>query len=197
MFCGFRVGDSVVHMLGGIAGGIGAWVVGPRYGRYDKKYAGMFEPHNLTFMTLGTMILWTGWYGFNAGSTQALTGSQALVSARVAINTTIAGSVGSIVGMVIGKIFLKQYHLPSALNGCLAGLVAITGPCAVVEPWTAVIAGATAPFIYYFSARLMEKLKIDDPIEATCVHFFCGFWGLIRTFSHYCCCISALFEADF
>jgi Amt family ammonium transporter len=168
-------------MLGGLAGCIGAWVVGPRYGRYDKKYSKLFEPHNLTFMTLGTMILWTGWYGFNAGSTQALAGLQATVAARVTINTTISATFGALTGMVIGKIFLKEYNLPCSLNGCLAGLVAITGPCSVVEPWAAAIAGITAPFIYYGSARLLEKLKIDDPIEATCVHYFCGVWGLVRT----------------
>lgn len=173
-------GDSVVHMIGGASSFIGAWIVGPRLGRFDPELKGHFDPHNQSFMMLGTMILWFGWYGFNPGSTQALANGQGLVAARIAINTTLAASTGTIGGLLCAKLFLKQWHLPTALNGCLVGLVAITGPCAFVQPWAAVIIGFTAAFVYYWSSWLMvNKLKIDDPLEATNVHFFGGIWGLL------------------
>eukprot|EP01122_Echinamoeba_exundans_P010862 TRINITY_DN4154_c0_g1_i1.p1 TRINITY_DN4154_c0_g1~~TRINITY_DN4154_c0_g1_i1.p1 ORF type:complete len:587 (-),score=143.59 TRINITY_DN4154_c0_g1_i1:13-1773(-) len=173
-------GDSVVHMIGGISGFVGAWIVGPRLGRFDPELKGHFDPHNQSFMMLGTMILWFGWYGFNPGSTQALANGQGLVAARISINTTLAASCGTIAGLFCAQMFLKQWHLPTALNGTLAGLVAITGGCAVLQPWAACIAGLTAAFVYFGSSWLMvNKMKVDDPLEATNVHFFCGAWGLI------------------
>lgn len=153
---------------------------GARIGRFDPELKGHFDPHNQSFMMLGTMILWFGWYGFNPGSTQALANGQGLVAARIAINTTMSAACGTIAGLFCAKIFMKQWHLPTALNGCLAGLVAITGGCSVLQPWAACIAGITAALIYYWSSWwLVNKLKIDDPLEATNVHFFCGAWGLI------------------
>lgn len=121
-------GDSVVHMIGGVSAFVGAAIVGPRIGRFDPQLKEHFEPHNQSFMMLGTMILWFGWYGFNPGSTQALANGQALVAARISINTTLAAACGTIVGLFCAKMFMKKWHLPTALNGCLAGLGTLKAP---------------------------------------------------------------------
>jgi Amt family ammonium transporter len=122
-------------------------------------------------------ILWFGWFGFNAGSTLSV--GNGLLIGRVAINTNLAAALGGIIAIVtVWKRFGKP-DLSMAMNGALAGLVAITAPCAYVEPWAAIVIGATAGFIVVRAVELLDKLQIDDPVGAVPVHGMCGIWGTL------------------
>lgn len=173
-------GCSVVHMVGGIAGLAGAAIVGPRMGRFgaDGKPNPM-PGHSATLCTLGTFLLWFGWYGFNPGSALGITGGAFNQVQRCAVTTTIAGAVGGITTLVVKKVLEHTFDLLAVLNGVLAGLVAITASCAFVDPWAAVIIGFIGAFVYIAAAMLLLKLKIDDPLEAFPIHGATGFWGCI------------------
>lgn len=173
-------GCSVVHMVGGFAGLVGAIIVGPRYGRFNSEGKPVPIPgHSATLATLGTFLLWFGWYGFNPGSALAISGSAAEVVERAAVTTTIAAASGGLTTLVIKKVFDHIFDLISVLNGILAGLVSITACCAFVDPWAAVICGAVGAVIYVGAASLLLKLKIDDPLEAFPIHGAAGFWGCL------------------
>ncbi|EKX32727.1 ammonium transporter [Guillardia theta CCMP2712] len=172
-------GSGVVHMVGGFSGLMGAIVVGPRIGRFNadgtvnELYAG-----NKTLQSLGAFILWFGWYGFNCGSTLAISGGLGQVAGKVAVNTTIAAAAGAIGATFITFIFEGHYDISMGLNGLLAGLVGVTANCSVVNPWAALIIGLVASLILYLGHYLLLKLKIDDPCDACIVHGFCGMWGV-------------------
>ncbi len=173
-------GCSVVHMVGGVAGIIGAIIVGPRMGRFDEN--GKVQPlagHSATLCTLGTFLLWFGWYGFNPGSTLGVTGGAYATVERCAVTTTLAAAAGGVTTLIVRKATDHIFDLISVLNGVLAGLVAITASCAFVEPWAAVVIGAIGAAVYIGSAELLLKLKIDDPLEAFPIHGATGFWGVI------------------
>ncbi|KAL6047355.1 ammonium transmembrane transporter [Balamuthia mandrillaris] len=173
-------------MVGGACGLMGALIIGPRLGRFQKGklFSGKIHGHNIAYSALGTFILWTGWYGFNPGSTLLATGVSH-IAARCAVTTTISAGTASMCTLVIGvcwslwveKEFVIDISL--SLNGILAGLVGITSSCAVVQPWAALIIGVVSAFVYFFSAKLLELLKIDDPVDAAPIHFFCGMWGVL------------------
>lgn len=169
-------GSTVVHSVGGWAALAGAIVVGPRIGKFGKE--GKVRPipgHNLPLAALGVMILWFGWYGFNAGSTTAGTSAIAII----AVNTTLSAAAGALFSMVTAWV---RYGVPDvgvSLNGALAGLVGITAGVANLDPAMAVIAGAIAGVIVVFSVELFDKLKIDDPVGAISVHGVCGAWGTL------------------
>jgi len=188
-------GDSVVHIVGGFSGLAGAIIVGYRGQfvkdkerfppRFEKDKDGNwhtndFPPNNEALATLGVLCLWFGWYGFNCGSTGALVGKND-ISARVAVTTTLAASAGAISTFIFGKYFDRapSFSLSDTLNGILAGLVAITGPCPVVTAYGAIIIGATGGIIFKLFSRLMLKLRIDDPLDAFAVHGGVGMWGLL------------------
>lgn len=170
-------GSGIVHMVGGVAGLMGAIVIGPRKGRFTEG----IPPSSPQMMALGTLILWFGWYGFNCGSTLMLTAGASNVAAKVAFTTTLAASMGCITMTVIARLVEKNFDIGLALNGILGGLVSITANCSVVNHWHAVFIGMIGAFVCYGASRLLIKLKIDDPLDAFAVHGACGFWGLLAT----------------
>ena len=173
-------GCSVVHMVGGFAGLSGAIIVGPRFGRFDSEGKPVAMPgHSATLATLGTFLLWFGWYGFNPGSALGITGGAYAVVERCAATTTLAAAAGGLTTLLLKKIIEHYFDLISVLNGILAGLVAITASCAFVDPWAAIVIGAFGAIVYIGAGMLLLKLKIDDPLEAFPIHGACGLWGAL------------------
>lgn len=173
-------GCTVVHMVGGFAGLAGAIVVGPRHGRFDSEGKVLPIPgHSATLATLGTFLLWFGWYGFNPGSALAIVDKHWSVANRCAVNTTLAGASGGVVTLIVLKFRDHFFDLLGCLNGILAGLVGITASCAFVDPWAAVLIGAIGACVYIATATLLLKFKIDDPLEAFPIHGGAGAWGAI------------------
>ncbi len=173
-------GSSVVHMVGGFAGLMGAIILGPRIGKFGKD--GSINPipgHSISLAALGVFILWFGWYGFNPGSTLGLTGGFAALAAKVAVNTTLAAAAGAVGCAFISKLRTRNYDMGLTLNGALGGLVAITAPCAVVDPWAAVVIGLIAAPIVIFGIEALDRARVDDPIGAVAVHGFAGVWGVM------------------
>ncbi len=170
-------GSGVVHAVGGIVGLAGALVLGPRFGKYDKNGKPRVIPgHSLTLAALGTFILWFGWFGFNPGSTFS---AHHLRTAVIAVNTTLAASAASLTALILILMRTGKYDVGMALNGALAGLVAITAPCAWVNATSAVIIGAIAGGLVIASVLFLENRGLDDPVGAVSVHGTCGIWGLI------------------
>ncbi len=171
-------GSSVVHMVGGVAALAGAIVIGPRIGKYGKDGTINTIPgHNIPMALLGTFILAFGWFGFNPGST--LAGTDFRISI-VAVNTMMAGTMGTLAVLLV--MYLKgQKPDPGMLaNGLLAGLVAITAPCAFVNSIGSVIIGFIAGLLVYYGYNFIDrKLKIDDPVGAVAVHGINGAWGVL------------------
>ena len=171
-------GSTVVHTVGGFAALVGTMVLGPREGKYalDGK-PNVLAGHSIPLASLGVFILWFGWFGFNAGSTLGVTDGS--VIGRVALNTNIAAAMGGIVAMItVWKRFGKP-DLSMAMNGALAGLVAITAPCAYVDPWAALVIGGVGGYVVVRGVELLDKLQIDDPVGAVPVHGMCGIWGTL------------------
>jgi Amt family ammonium transporter len=171
-------GSSVVHAMGGAAALAGAIVIGPRIGKFKKDGKAVAIPgHHIPMAVLGTIILFFCWFAFNGGSTL---NAGDLRSSVVIVNTMIAGAVGGLVAMFY---MWKKFGAPDismACNGALAGLVAITAPCAYVNSIAAIIIGVVAGFFVCFSVSIVEnKFKIDDPVGAVSVHFVNGLWGMI------------------
>ncbi len=172
-------GSGVVHGMGGIAALAGAIVLGPRIGKYDKDGKPRSMPgHNLPMAMLGTFILLFGWFGFNAMSTFAATDVRFAVAA---VNTGIAAAFGSVAAMfyVMKRKGFEKPDPGMMINGMLAGLVAITAPCAFVEPWAAVVIGVLAAVIVIESIIFFEKKGIDDPVGAISVHGVGGIFGVL------------------
>ena len=171
-------GSSVVHMIGGFSALAGAIVIGPRIGKFKKDGTPVAIPgHHIPMAILGTIILFFGWFGFNGMSTLAAGDMRFSV---IVGNTLLAGSAGMMTAMfLVWKLWGKPD--PSmAINGSLAGLVAITAPCAFVAPWAAVLIGGIAGILVVFSVSFIErKLKVDDPVGASSVHGVNGLWGMI------------------
>lgn len=171
-------GSGVVHAMGGIMALAGAIIIGPRIGKFKKDGTPVaFPGHHIPMAVLGTIILFFGWFAFNAGSTIS---GQDFRLAVVATNTMLAGAIGGLVAMFY---MWAKYGKPDpsmTCNGALAGLVAITAPCAFVNSLIAVLIGAIAGIIVCISVHFVEhRLKIDDPVGAVSVHFVNGVWGLI------------------
>ncbi|MEF9475302.1 MAG: ammonium transporter [Candidatus Mariimomonas ferrooxydans] len=169
-------GSTVIHSVGGWAGLAGAIVLGPRIGKFNKD--GSVNPipgHNLPLAALGTLILWFGWYGFNAGNT--LSGDEKI--AQIIINTTLAGAAAAISSMITAWFKYGKPDVGMTLNGALAGLVGITAGAAYVEPVWSVVIGIIAGVIVVHSIIFFDKKRIDDPVGAISVHGVCGVWGTI------------------
>jgi Amt family ammonium transporter len=172
-------GSGVVHAVGGVAGLAGALVLGPRIGKYNAdKSPNTLPGHHIPMAMLGTFILLFGWFGFNAASTFAATDVRL---ATVATNTALAGAFGATAAM-----FWMMYVHPSKkpdpgmmANGMLAGLVAITAPCAFVDPYAAAIIGVIAGILVIFAIGFFEKRGVDDPVGAISVHGVCGSFGVL------------------
>ncbi len=179
---GFRdfAGSTVVHSVGGWAALMGAILLGPRIGRFGKDGQVNFIPgHSVSLFALGIFILWLGWFGFNPGSQLAIAGGNADAVALVAANTNIAAAAGAVTALLTAWMRGGKPDVAAAMNGVLAGLVAITAPCAFVTPLDSIIIGAVAGPIVVFGNLFLEKLKIDDPVGAIPVHLMNGVWGTL------------------
>lgn len=171
-------GSGVVHAMGGAAALAGALVLGPRIGKFGKDgRARTLAGHHLPMAMLGTFILLFGWFGFNAASTLAVTDVQFAV---VATNTALAAAFGATAAMFWMMLRGEKPDPGMMANGMLAGLVAITAPCAFVAPWAAAIIGTVAGVLVIHSCRFVEsRMKVDDPVGAISVHGVCGVWGVL------------------
>ena len=169
-------GSTVVHSVGGWIALAGALMLGPRIGKY--RHDGKANPipgHSLVLGTLGVFLLWIGWFGFNPGSYTAGIGS----IGRVAMTTNLAACAGTISALVTAWIIMKKPDLTMALNGSLAGLVAITAPCDQVTCNAAVVIGLVAGVLVVLSVFAMDRLHVDDPVGAVSVHCVNGVWGTL------------------
>ena len=176
-------GSCAIHMVGGIAAFVGAIMVGPRIGKFEKDKSGKvikvnaFPGHNIVVGALGVFILWLGWYGFNGA---ACTSVDQLAS--VFVTTTIAPSVATVVCMIYTWLRFGKPDVSMCLNASLAGLVAITAPCDVTDAFGAIVIGAVAGLLVCFGVWLLDyKLHVDDPVGAVAVHMMNGIWGTIAT----------------
>lgn len=175
-------GSSVVHMVGGMIALIGAAVLGPRIGKYDKNGKAKAIPgHSITLATLGVFVLWIGWFGFNPGSQLAASGVvNARAIALIFVTTNIAAASGAFATMLYIWMQYKKPTLSMTLNGALAGLVAITAGCDAVSPGGALIIGILAGILVVLSVEFFDKIiKIDDPVGAISVHGICGAFGTL------------------
>ena len=174
-------GSTVVHYQGALAGLAGALLLGPRLGKFDKDgRANAIPGHNMPFAVLGTLILWFGWFGFNAGSTLAVqSGDIVGFFGYVALTTNLAAAMGGLTGAIVAWVVLGKPDVSMICNGVLAALVAITAACGFVEPWAALVVGAVAGGIAVFGVIFVERMRIDDPIGAVAVHGMAGVWGTL------------------
>ncbi|SDE23721.1 ammonium transporter, Amt family [Paenibacillus sp. UNCCL117] len=173
-------GSTVVHLTGAMAALAATLLLKPRLGKYNKNGTPNAMPgHNQVFTTLGVMLLWVGWFGFNAGSTIAV--GDGSFFGFVAINTQLAAAAGAVAAFLIAWSVNGKADIGVMLNGALAGLVAITASCAFVESWAAIVIGLIAGFVVFGSMRMFEKLRVDDPIYALSAHGTAGVWGTLST----------------
>lgn len=171
-------GSGVVHAVGGTAALVGAVMLGPRIGKFgpDGK-ARPLPGHSMTLVVLGTLILFLGWFGFNPGSTLAATELRISV---IAVNTFLAGVGGGLAAYYIRFAETGKVDIAATCSGIIGGLVAVTAPCAFVEPWAALVIGLVAGPIVVYGARLLENVfKVDDPVWAVPCHLFSGLWGIL------------------
>jgi ammonium transporter, Amt family len=171
-------GSTVVHSCGGWLALAGALVLGPRLGKFDSAGNPKAIPgHNLVLVTLGVFILWLGWFGFNPGSTMA---ADANSIAKITVNTNAAAAMAAIAALCTARVLFGKWEATMALNGVLAGLVAITCPCAWVSVGSSVLIGLVGGILVVLSVLGIEKfLKVDDPVGAISVHGVCGAWGTL------------------
>lgn len=170
-------GSTVVHSVGGWAALAGILFLGPRLGKYIDGKVFPIQGHNMTSASLGAIILWMGWFGFNPGSTMSAGDGSAI--AYVMVITNIAAMTGAIAAMITAWILVGKPDIGMLINGLLAGLVAITAPCAFVTMTSGAIIGAIGGVLVVFLTLLLDKLKIDDPVGAIPVHLGNGIWGTL------------------
>lgn len=174
-------GSTAVHMVGGLAALIGALILGPRIGKYDKNGKAKAIPgHSLTLGALGVFILWFCWFGFNGASTVSMEGEAIVSTGKIFVTTNLAAAVATCTVLIITWVKYKKPDVSMTLNGSLAGLVAITAGCDTVSPTSAAIIGIIAGFVVVFGIEFIDqKLKIDDPVGAIGVHFLNGAVGTL------------------
>lgn len=171
-------GDAVVHSLGGWGALSGALILGPRIGKYGKDGKAKAIPgHNMSLAVIGLFVLWLGWFGFNPGSTMSFQNPADVVSILMTTNTAAIAAV--LTSTITSWIYLGKPDLGMTINGCLAGLVGITGSCAYVSVLSSLIIGAIAGVLVVFLVVFFDKIKIDDPVGATSVHLGCGTFGTL------------------
>lgn len=167
-------GSTIVHSVGGWAALVGAILIGPRTGKYREDGGGNAIPgHNMSLATLGCLILWIGWFGFNPGSELAATANVPYI----AITTNLSAAAGAVTATATSWLRDKKPDISMIINGILAGLVGITAGCASVNYISAIIIGGIAGVIVVFSVTFFDKMKVDDPVGAISVHLVCGVWG--------------------
>jgi Amt family ammonium transporter len=173
-------GSTVVHYQGALAGLAGALLLGPRIGKFGADGKPNAIPgHNMAYTTLGVLILWFGWFGFNPGSTLSVDFGGIGFFAYVALNTNIAAAAGVLGAVLASWIVVKKPDLSMMLNGAIAALVAITAACAFVAPWAALVIGFVAGIIVVLGALAVERVRIDDPVGAIAAHGMAGVWGTL------------------
>jgi Amt family ammonium transporter len=170
-------GSTVVHSVGGWAALAGAIALGPRIGKYSRDGRALPIPgHSIALATLGVFVLWFGWFGFNPGSTMA---ADAGAIGRIAVATNTAAAAAAIAASITAWLLLGKPDLTMILNGGLAGLVAITAPCAFVSISSSLIIGSIAGVLVVLSVLFFDKVKVDDPVGAISVHLVCGVFGTL------------------
>lgn len=173
-------GSTVVHLQGATAALAATLLLKPRIGKYNKDGTPNAIPgHNQVLSVLGVIILWFGWFGFNPGSTLSAMGDGFF--GYIALTTNMAAAAGAVAALVISWMYFGKADIPSMLNGVLAALVAITASCAFVDTWAAIVIGAIAGIVTFFTAQWFEKMGIDDPVYAFSVHGIAGIWGTLST----------------
>ena len=173
-------GCSVVHSVGGWAALTGAVILGPRIGKYsaDGKINAI-PGHNMTAAFIGCLVLWFGWFGFNPGSTMGVAGDGGALAALVAVNTNSAAAAATLTATLTAWLMLGKPDIGMTLNGCLAGLVAITASAAYTNVPCSLIIGAIAGVLVIFAVLFFDKMRVDDPVGATSVHLVCGIFGTL------------------
>jgi Amt family ammonium transporter len=180
-------GSTVVHSVGGWAALTGAMVLGPRIGKYSKEGRVLPIPgHSMALATLGVFVLWFGWFGFNPGSTMA---ADAGAIGRIAVATNTAAAAAAISASIMAWFLFGKPDLGMILNGALAGLVAITAPCAFVSIPSSLIIGLAAGVLVVLAVVFFDRIKVDDPVGATSVHLVCGIFGTL--------CVGLFAQAEF
>ncbi len=170
-------GSTVVHSTGAWAGLVGAWMLGPRIGKYGKDGRPRALPgHSVPMAMLGTLILWVGWYGFNPGSQLA---ADFPIVSDVAVTTTLAAAAGALIATIVTWLQSGKPDVTMAANGALAGLVAITAGAVFVYPWAALVIGAIAGGLVVAAVSFFDRIRIDDPVGAISVHGVCGALGTL------------------
>ena len=172
-------GDTVVHSLGGWSALAGAWILGPRIGKYDKNGKARAIPgHNMSLAVIGLFVLWLGWFGFNPGST--LTAKNPGDIMMILMNTNTAAIAAVLTSTITSWIVIGKPDLGMTVNGCLAGLVVITAGCAYVTPGASLIMGAISGVVVVYAVLFFDKIHIDDPVGACAVHLCNGVLGTIE-----------------
>ncbi|MCA1776213.1 MAG: ammonium transporter [Paracoccaceae bacterium] len=173
-------GSTIVHSVGGWAALAGAIVLGPRLGKYKDGRTNPMPGSNLALATLGTFILWLGWFGFNGGS-QLAAGTVGDITdvGRIFANTNMAASAGAVTALILTQLMYKKVDLTMVLNGALAGLVSITAEPLAPSLFGALLTGAVGGLIVVLTVPMLDKLKIDDVVGAIPVHLFAGIWGTL------------------
>ncbi len=169
-------GSTVVHSVGGWAALAGVIMLGPRIGKYDNGHIKAIPGHNLSLATVGTFVLWFGWFGFNPGSTMA---ADPNAIAHVAVTTNTAAAAAIMSATILCWIMMGKPDLGMTLNGCLAGLVAITAPCAFVSVGSSLVIGLIAGALVVVAVMMFDKFRLDDPVGALSVHLVNGVFGTI------------------
>ena len=169
-------GSTLVHGVGGWAALVGAYVLGPRIGKYTRKGAHPIKGHNMPLTAIGVFLLWFGWYGFNGGS--VLSANPGAVS-TVFVTTTLSAAGGVIGSMILSWYLSNKPDLSMILNGSLAGLVGITAGADVIDPATSILVGLISGLLVVSSVLYLDSQKIDDPVGAISVHLICGLWGTL------------------
>ncbi|KEO75351.1 ammonium transporter [Anditalea andensis] len=169
-------GSTIVHSVGGWGALVGAFLLGPRIGKYTKEGIRPIPGHNIPMAVIGVFLLWFGWFGFNGGS--VLSADPGQVS-RVFVTTALAGAAGSMGALVAAYLVTKTFDITMVLNGILAGLVGITAGADVMGPIDAIIIGIVGGALVVIAVVFFDRIKIDDPVGAISVHLVCGIWGTL------------------
>ena len=172
-------GSTVVHSVGGWAGLAGILLLGSRIGKYRDGKPQAIPGHSMALAFLGGMILWLGWFGFNPGSTMGISGAVAKDAAHIVVTTNLACSAGMLTATILAWTMLGKPDFSMTVNGALAGLVAITAPCAWVTPISSVIIGLIGGILVVLGVLAFDRMKIDDPVGALSVHLVNGIWGTL------------------
>ena len=169
-------GSTLVHSVGGWAALVTVWLLGARIGKFKDGKPQAIPGHSIPLATAGVLILWLGWFGFNGGSVLS---ADPEATSLTLVTTCLAAAAGGVVAMITSTILYKNLDLTMFLNGILGGLVGITAGADQMSPEDAILIGAIAGVLIVFAVRLVDKIKLDDPVGAIAVHLICGVWGTL------------------